>query len=59
MNIIKKWEGKNCLKLCEKECKEKIIVDSKENIDYIELVEIPYNLNAIFVYYKEAKDKVA
>jgi len=54
MNVIKTWKGMNALKLCEKECKEPIIC-SKENIDRIELVALPENLNMFIVYYKEDK----
>jgi hypothetical protein len=53
MIIIKTWKGKDALARCEKECKETIVVDSKENIDHIELVAIPEDLNMFIVYYED------
>ena len=56
MNVIKTWRGRNALKLCEKECKEPIIVDQTKIIDHIELVALTDDiLNAFLVYYKEDK----
>ena len=53
MDIIKTWVGKNALARCEKECKETIICDSKKDIERIELVSLPYDLNAFMVFYKD------
>ena len=53
MDIIKVWKGKNALARCEKECKEVIVCDRKKDIDRIELVSLPYELNAFMVFYKD------
>ena len=52
MDIIKSWKGKNALKKCQEECHETIICDSKKDIKRIELVSLPYDLNAFMVFYK-------
>ena len=54
MNVLKIWKGKNALERCEKECKEPIIVDQNKEIDHIELVTLPEDLNMFIVYYSEA-----
>ena len=53
MNILKTWNGKNALLRCEKECQETIVVPSKENIERIELVALPENLNMFIVYFTD------
>ena len=52
MDIIKTWCGKNALARCEKECKEVIVCD-RNNVDHIDLVSLPENLNMFIVYGKE------